>query len=599
MDDVNGDPLGDLIRFEVRLADLVKIRYRAIVEFDDPADTDSGSFGHFNYKNPAYLLAHLYRLDHPANTLRGNPEALAMAVGLADRWVIEWHAARKRGERTSTSEWPVYGMAAILRFLDAHVDAHRRADWSEFVENYCLYAMERPFGMTAPNHEAWRCAALWLAGDVLARPEWKEAGLFFCERLIELQTAEGFWEEGRHHGPSLRYNGHMIFGLALLYRHSGAAFVRESGTRLADFMCATTFPDGTSIGAFDGRLPTAPGAPVYPGLEWTPAGRTLNARGLDLWRRTGRLDNPRQFQDSLWSICAGMLFYGATCHYFAEMLPPEERGDALRESAPLPAGVDADGTQTWHAAEFRALLHRRSPWTLALSSQNSDVPKDSPNVFRLERQSRIEIWHADAGVVLGGGHNLRDADIPFANAVLDTGFSGETAFGVMAPMSNSARCGYYMPRFAASGMEGERPFLRLVFAHGAVSFLFDLADAARLMISAEWDVRNVRRLMLQIPLIAWKQARIESDGNELPFAVPADARESVAAIGGPFRSEVRLRIPSGVPAKLYPRLPTHKYNIRADEEDASLFAVALVSCQWTEPANRGRAEFELSVTAGR
>ncbi len=597
------DDLADLIGLEVRLVDVVRQFYRPVIQFDDPEDTSPAGFGHFNYKNPAYLLAHLYRLEHPANPLRGDAEVLEMALGLADRWVRDWRAAVARGERVSTSEWPIYGTAEMLHFLGDAIGARRRAEWSEFVEAYCRYAVERPFGMTAPNHEAWRFLALCRAGEILDRADWCEAALFFCEQLIELQTPDGFWEEGRHHGPSMGYNGHLLSGLALLHARSGARFVRDSGERLAAFMCAATFPDGTTIGCFDGRLPGSPGYPVVPGLEWLPAGRTLNARGIVLWRRSGRFEAPGRFANSLWSAMANMLFYAAACHYYAEMLPAEERRAALAEGEPLPTAVDSDGAREWHSAEFAGRLERRGPWVLALSAQNSDVPKDQNNEFRLERQSRIDVWHEGSGLVLGGGHNPRNAVVPFANVVMDTGFAGETRFGAIDPASQPERRGYYLPRWTSCGTEAGVPFLRVVFGHGAVIFRFDLSNPMRLGIRAEWSVRNVRRLLIQLPLLVWAGGTLRVDGTAIPDGQcgAVGLRESLGVAGGPCGAEVELRLPSGAEARVHPALAAMKYNPRdrAGDEVTPPFRVALASCQWTGPSDEGGADFELRVKGSK
>jgi len=145
----------------------------------------------------------------------------------------------------------------------------------------------------------------------------------------------------------------------------------------------------------------------------------LNARGIELWREIGRLDNIKLFSNSLWYGMFSSMFFGAACYYYTELLPEAEREPAIRDGGDLP--VDVEGTLENHTAELDGLVHRKNPWVLALSSQNSDVPKDSPSIYRLDRQSRIELWHEKARLVLGGGHSRRDWAIPYANVVMDTG----------------------------------------------------------------------------------------------------------------------------------------------------------------------------------
>ncbi len=596
------DPLSDLIRLEVKLVDLIRRHYRAIIEVESTGEGPPGHFGHFNYKLPSFLLAHLFQLDHPDNPYKGDAQIADMSIGLVDRWVSDWHQVRDQGERTSTSEWPIYAATESMLMLGDAVDGRRREEWSDFVANYCRFGVERPFGFTAPNHEAWRMLAMYSAGKAFEHPEWCDAALFFTKRFIEYQTAEGFWEEGRHHGPSMRYNNVCLAGLALLYRHSGEDFIRPAVERLATFMTTYTFPDATTVGAFDGRQSTSLAyyAPVVPGFELVPAGRTLNARGIELWRRTGRMDEVSRFSNSLWYGFFSTIFYSAACRYYAQMLPAEAGKNAIREDEGLP--VDREGTLEHHSAAFDGLIHRDQPWVVALSSQNSDVPKDTDSLMRLDRQSRIELWHQKAGLVLGGGHNRNDASIPYANVVMDTGLDGEMTFGILDQQHRAIHRRYFLPRLAGSRIKAGAPHLRIVFAHGAVDFQIRFQDASTCLLHASWDVCEVRRLGLQLPVIVWDGADLDLDGVlQSPEGAEESGRPLTAILktsGGPFSSSTTLEIPEGVPCRVhYPLeiLRTYKGNLAEEDELKAPFRMALVSCQWTDPKSKGEATFKVSV----
>jgi hypothetical protein len=593
--------LTELIELEVRLAEAVRHDSPLILAAARQERTSYSELGNYNYMQAAYLVGHLYALRHPANPLHGQSWCAELAIAMTDEVVADWQRARPRGEEITTAEWPPLIMVELFEFLAPVLDAARRSRWMEFVEAYLAYATVRPYGFTSPNHEAWRQMLLYRAGQVLGRPALCELALFFCTQELTYQTAEGFWEEGRHHGPAMKYNQVMLMPLAWLYRLSGEEAIGNAARRLAAFMATQTFPDGTTVGAFDGRQSTSLSyfSPVCPGLELVPAGRTLNARCLDLCQESGRSRDLRFYENSIWYAYFGLFFHAASCRYYAEVVPAAEQDAALSAgTAPLP--VDSDGTLANHTASFDGVLHRRGAWVLGLSAQNSDIVRNAPNIYRLERQSRIELWHRDSRLVLGGGHNRNDGSVPYANVVMDTGFAGETAFGRMDAAQDPRRLAYYMPRLASADVRDGTPELALTFGHGTVRFRFLIQDDRRLEIEAQWDIRQVRRLCLQIPVIVWHGAKMRLDGMETPAVAetPAALTRELEVCGGPFHACTRLRIPAGVPCRVHRGLSILRcYLEPLPEPDRYLpmFSLALVSAQWTNPASTGKASFSIET----
>lgn len=597
------DPLADLIHLEAKLAQYFRGLAPKILGSAKgvTAGLKSGDFADANYKLPCYLLAHLYQFPHPANALQGQEWCADLATDFVDHWVDGLEVARRQGQRTNTSEWPIYATLAVQEFLGVRLDERRRERWRAFVENYCREeSLVKPFGQTAPNHEAWRMLGLYRAGQVLGHPAWSEQALFFARQLLEYQTAEGFWEEGRHHGPSMRYNNVCLAGLALLFRHSGDAQVGEAAKRLAEFMSTYSYPDGTTVGAFDGRQSTSLGyyAPVVPGFELAATGRTLNARALELWRRIGRLEDVRLFSNSLWYGAFSSMFYGAACHYYSALLPASERAGAIADGGDLPA--DRDGVVENHSATFDGLIQRHGAWAVALSSQNSDVPILGSSIYRLDRQSRLELWHREAGLLLGGGHNRRDWSVPYANAVVDTGFAGATEFGRLGGEETDLQRRYIVPRWARSRIVQGCPELTLIFGHARISFRLETLEDRRCAIEATWEQRGVQRLCLQLPLIVWHGARLwldgqaQDEGDARPRLLEREARSS----GGPFGFETVLRVPEGVPCRVhYPFILLRDYGGGPSEDHEMIppFCMALASCQWTQPPQEGRARFEVEL----
>jgi hypothetical protein len=618
------DPVAELVRIEVRLVrtflDGID-RALAAAPAGSPGATIWSDYG---FKWPAYALAHLYRFEHPENPFCGEQSCLEKAAKLLDKCTEEWHWRRSRGFRVESREVPHYVAATLIEWLGEDTPADSRDGWTAHAEAWAAQALEKPFGFTGTYHDAWRLISLYRLGRALDRDEWREMAVHFFRQMLTYQTKEGFWEEGRHHGPSMRYNGLMLPALAWVYRFTGEEVFGESAARLATFMATYSYPDGITVGPFDGRnCPMMAFFPACPGMELSPEGRVLSARAFALWRDLGSPERPDLIVEST-RDAVRVAFYAADhCVYLTDFVPEDERTAAADERGSLP--IDTGGTVTNHSTEFDGLLFRDGEWILALSGQNTYVPKLSRSIYRLERQSRIELWHAGARLVLGGGHNLRETGLPYANAILDTGYAGGSDFGRLdvagaAELSRSrdaARAGaaigkegddrpdyglvqsYFIPQFARAGVRNARPELELRFAHGTVRFDFAFPAPERVEIGASWDVRLLKRLCLQIPLLVWHGAELLVD-SEVPSgdAEPAPVESGLRADGGPFGAGYGLSVPEGIPCRVrWPLLahPTHAGHFE-DDPFKPAFRVALVSSQWEDPPRTGTAKWMLDIT---
>lgn len=604
------DPVAELIRIEVKLAETVRGLSGRVLSAPPEGSSEATIWCDYGFKWPAYALAHLYRTEHPDNPLCGEDWCLELALDLTDKCVDDWRYRVRLGLKSTSLEVPNYVIAALLEWLEDAVGAERRAGWIACSEAWAAQALAKPFGFTGNYHDAWRFLSLYRLGEVLDRPEWREMGRLFFRQTIALQTEEGFWEERRHHGPSMRYNGLMLPTLAWMYRRAGDEECGRAARKLAAFMATYTYPDAITVGPFDGRnSPMLAFFPNCAGLELAPEGRVLAARAFQLWRDIGVPGDVRRTAESTRDAVRVAFYAADTCVYLGEYVPPEERAHAADDAGVLP--VDQDGTLENHSVSFDGLLHRRGPWVLALSGQNSDLPRETRNRYRLERESRIGLWHRDGRLVLGGGHSLRESEVPCANVVLDTGYAGPVDFGVIDEEERRRLClaysmpragenapeaadpkelhqmfqSYYMPRVARTSVEGGIPTLELIFGHGTVRFRFSARNDTDCELEAEWEVRRLRRLCIQIPVVVWLGAGLSVHGNE------------VRVEGGPFGSTVTLRLPEDVPRKVHYPLEPHPTFSHLFEDDPfrPQFRIALASCQWTDPPRAGRARF--TVTA--
>jgi len=292
-----------------------------------------------------------------------------------------------------------------------------------------------------------------------------------------------------------------------------------------------------------------------------------------------------------------------------------------------PLALDARrATLENHTPCFDGLMARRRRWTVALSSQLSDVPKDAQFIYRLERQSRIELWHERASLVLGGGHSLITAAQPLYNVWADSGFArdpeGYSRTGAEAgsPEMTRRRSKYY-PRAAASGASGRAFWLELVFAHATVRFELEPAGEA-VDIRYRYRALGLAELRLALPLVLWRGAKGFADGRELPPpprpAAPAEDEETVpiergrvsgepfstvgverrAAVETPlFGTRLELAVPrAGRTRVLWPLWPLRTYGrLFADERFESFFSIALVETVLAKPGRSGSGGWRLRV----
>ena len=472
-------------------------------------------WGHSNYRHPAFTLCYLYRLDHPANPFRGDEWCAETAMRLIDTFVAAREAERAEKPLMEETEWPPYAVCYALEVLEGRLGTERVERWRRYVEDWVATSLIEPAFFTSPNHELWRFRVLYAAGRVLDRSDWCERALFFTRQLIHWQTPEGFWEEGVHHGPSMKYNHLALAPLAWLCRASGDEAIGRAAQRLARFMSRFTFPDGTTVGCFDGRQSMSPGyfAPACPGLELAPGGLTLIERMLGQRRRLGALDDPRAFDSSNWYAYFGIIHFSDACRYFETVLAQPE---AVDPAACSPLVLDADGALVEnHSTVFDGVAVRRGAWVAAISGQESDVPKIGSWVYRLERQSRISLWHRRAGVVAGGGHNLAGQAVPLTNVILTTGYGAEVRWGkVLAENTGKARS-TYICRAAETSFQDGCGILTVHFLHGSVTFRVEMNDENSAVVHFEWRQQGVERLAVQVPVVVWRGGTVTLAGREI------------------------------------------------------------------------------------
>jgi len=436
--------------------------------------------------------------------------------------------------------------------------------------------------------------ALYRLGQALGDAEWCEMAVYLFERLLHLQTKEGFWEDGRHHGPSARYCGLMLPSLAWMYRWTKEEAFHQAAVRLADFMVTFAYPDALTVGAFDGRNSNVLGYfPICPGLELSENGKAYNLRAFKLWREMGMLENISIAAQSSRDL-ARLAFYSAdTCLYLESFSSTPE---SVVSNGPVP--IETREVLENHSTQFDGVMFRSGSWIGAISGQNSEMQ----GVFRLERESRIEVWHEKARLIVGGGHHRQDWKIPHANAILDTGFAGPTDFGTPAGEGmNQVPRAYYKPRVATSLFKNGSGKLSLVFGHGVVSWEIRFPKSAMALIEACWEVRELDRLCLQLPITIWRGSQLKLDGVAVRHEEYLERwGKRNLRVSSPFESGFNLEFPKNTETKIHFPISTGVFHQGAKKHRKmdpirNPYQIAVVSCQWTDPAREGRATFKIYV----
>jgi len=364
----SGEPVLSLFRETLRREMLSAARI-VIDETDPESGRVDAENWHVRYQYPFFLLAHLYRNDFTGNVHYGKPEVLDLAVHMA-KCMMSTRSAQGLYEGGSVGggdfgylEWPVYYLCRFAQVLGDALDEADRREVVGAVAQYVEAVLPKPWGFTAPNHDAWRCLDVLLAAEVCDRPTWADAAWFHIHRLIAFQRDAGFWEESRHHGPSVGYNYTMQMPLYTFYRVSGDEEVRAACERLIAFMTTVCLPDGTNIGAFDGRQGYHIGVPLA-ALQLTPKGRRLLRLLLD----ARALLNAAEATDAHYSGSNWNSHHRFAASADDDLLMLDDPG----EEVPL----DAEGYYRYerHRQAFEASVHRVGAWFAAAGGNVSDIP---------------------------------------------------------------------------------------------------------------------------------------------------------------------------------------------------------------------------------
>ena len=354
----------------------------------------------WNFFDQQYLLpaALLYVTEHPANRWQGDARLwdaiLRNGRHLVDRvaedgsmrwrlrgvvldspfvcqrltcaWLLAYGLLRGRLPEADEAQWRRAMLAACGWLVEKHIMPHRE------VTRFTSHQIR-----TSTNHFSLYLSLLWLAGTEFERGEWVALASDLMRRLIADQKPAGYWEE--HHGPTLGYDYLTYHGVEQYTTWSGDD-VGLPALRLGmDTHQHWTYPDGIAVECLDGRMRHL-SAPML----WGLAGFTRFPQGRGyarlLLERTG---------EKLADVS------GETVARLAEGYLRAEEGE---EETPAPLLPRYRAT-----LEGVSVIRKEGPWVAAISGQCS--PRWPESQFNLDRQARVSLWQAGAGLVLDGSNS--------------------------------------------------------------------------------------------------------------------------------------------------------------------------------------------------
>jgi hypothetical protein len=263
----------------------------------------------------------------------------------------------------------------------------------------------------------------------------------------------------------------------------------------------------------------------------------------------------------------------------AQPLPQEQNGYRMVESGPT----------------FSGGMIRQHDWVVAMSAI---MPVPGESVYRLERQSRLDVWHEKSGLIVGGGPNLIGSTIPMANVHLVTGYGGvDCDYGLLSGGEVRDRRAVYFPRSVETSLSLEEQCLRESFGQGDVVFTVRPLDEKRLIIVFDFDVFAARKIFVQLPLILFYNSEVRVDDKVPDKEKLEQVSESVVISNPTTATRVKISVPEKYPAALRPAIdPLRWYGgDHPDQRYRPFYGISLLSVRIDSPNGRGMGEFVIEI----
>ncbi len=347
-------------------------------------DKETGQFGEGIWtcrdQERMYPLAVAYATPDPDNPYYKDQHLLEVITKAGDaliedadetgQWVF-----RKKDGSTWGSRWMPWTYSRWIRtygLIREDMEPTRRQAWADALTlGYeGISATQLRSVHNIPAHQAM---GLYVAGQVLERPEWSLQASAFMMQVVQKQSEGGYWSE--HRGPVVVYNAVYTDVLGTYHALSGDERVLAALEKAALFHYHFRYPNGHNVETIDERNPYRARVETgNVGFTTSPLGRLYLA---EQWEHAG-------WENLAPDLIASLILYG-------------------REgSLPDRAGIARNGTFVLAEDDTaKAATFRRGPWFACLSAYTSPVVN---NRWIQDRQNLVSIYHDRVGLIVGGGN---------------------------------------------------------------------------------------------------------------------------------------------------------------------------------------------------
>jgi hypothetical protein len=496
---------------------------------------------------PGALLAAavLYAKAHPNNPRAGDAAMLDLASRIGDVLASESEAGTytARGDHHRDT----YMWLESYRILETKLSGERRDRWrrellklaeglsGEAAKRQNRPAYTSPFGVSV-NHTALFSSTVYLAGKMFGKREWEDQGAKILHRYAtEEQAPDGYWGEHSRNGPTTAYNYLTVTGVALYQEHSKDAAALAALRRALDFHKYFTYPDGTSVMITDDRRRHAYTSP------WGHFGFSHFADGRRYAELlTSKTDPATASFEHLGRLAQDALYY---------------------QEGPLePIPMDAESFL--HRMTVPIGIRKNGPWFSTLSGVIAT--QNAASRFYLDRQTNLEIYHRDHGVIVSGANSKRQPELASFR---------EQVRGQL----------HHMPLDSRLKMGGTRDRLSLAYNTFLADVEVDPPSESELPFRYVVERKGTRPLegcFLTLQLVLKAGERVELGGGKQ--FVPGKERVSLDA-GGSVRHRGWTLMWKGGSAEL--TWPVYPYNPYADAPETSIdYAVGALTFKLPDSA---------------
>jgi hypothetical protein len=364
---------------------------RAITRVDPASITVDAKWQAHYFPGVLLISAVLYAKPHADNPRAGDARMLDLALRSGDVMASDSEAGTytKRRDHRDTYMW-----LEAYRILEAKLGKERQARWRrellkqiEALSHEAAERQNRPaytsvFGVSV-NHLSLFSSTVYLAGRMFGKREWEEQGAKIMHRYAaEEQAPDGYWGELSRNGPTTGYNYLTTAGVALYREHSKDPAALTALRRALDFHKHYTYPNGAPVMITDDRRRHAYNSP------WAHFGFSHFADG----RRYAELITSTFDPATTTFEHLGRLAQNALYYHEGPLEPvPQDAEDYVHRMS-MPLGIRKSG-----------------PWVSTLSG--IIARQYALSRFYLDRQTNLEIYHHNHGVIISGANSKRQPEL--------------------------------------------------------------------------------------------------------------------------------------------------------------------------------------------